>query len=176
MIKKRIVVGLVSVCMAATLGLGLVGCGGGNPGQQIADTVTQLTGGDVTGKVGNEYATKWFNFTVNSMSTNTSFAGHTAADGNKLVIANITITNTFGTPQTFGTFDWFVMGDGSAEIYPLPPLNNSMMPENFEIKADETVTCDVVVEFPEDLKNPFFMYTEVDEQGSVFASFKIPIS
>ena len=177
---KRLVVLLVVVSMAAALTL--TGCTGGSNNDQtsqggsITDTISQLLEGDVNGQVGQEYATKWFTFTVNSMSTGTSFAGYTAGSGNKLVIANITITNTFGSAQPFGTYDWFVKGDGSTEeIWPLSPLNNTMMPDSFMVNDNETVTYDVVVEFPSDLKNPMFMYTEVDEKGSVFTTFKIAI-
>ena len=177
--KKRLVALLVSACLVATLGL--VGCGGsGNQSQSsgnpVSEAISQMLEGDVTGQVGQEYATKWFTFTVNSLTTDTSYEGFSAADGNKLVIANVTITCTFPEPQAFGTFDWFVMGSNvNNEIWPISPLNDNMMPDNFMLGNKETVTYDVVVEFPANLSNPYFMYTEVDEKGQVFTTFKLPI-
>jgi len=176
---KRLVVLLVALSMAATLGL--AGCNGGgssdqsDSGNAMSDMMSQLVEGDVTGQVGKEYATKWFTFTINSMSTGSSFAGYDAISGSKLVIANITITNTYGTPQPFGTFDWFVQGEGSSQFLPMSPLNNGMMPDSFELGSNETVTYDVVVEFPEDTKTPYFMYVEIDEGGNVYTTFKLPI-
>jgi len=172
-IGKRLVILLVAVSMAATLGL--AGCSSNGGGNDISNAVAQLLEGDVTGQIGKEYKTQWFTFTINSMSTNSSFAGYTAASGNKLVIANITLTNIFGSSQPFGTYDWFVLGDNTDEIYPLSPLNDKMMPESFSLNDKETVTYDVVIEFPEDLKNPYFMYTEIDEKGTAGTTFKIPI-
>lgn len=175
---------LVAACMAATLGL--AGCLGGGGGDDAEDTTTPLEGisnalsqlveGDVTGKVGTEYATKWFTFTVNTMNTASEFAGHEAKEGNTLVVANITITNTFGEPQPFGTFDWIVDDDTlEHRIHPMAPLNSSMMPEDYTLNDGQSVTYDVVVEYPADLANPHFMYIEMDENERVFTTFKIPI-
>ena len=177
--KKKLTVFLVTLSMIAALGL--VGCGGGNnPVQNVVDdasnAVSQLLEGDVTGQVGKEYATKWFKFTINSLETASSFAGYNAADGNTLVIANITITNTFGSTQPFGTFDWFVDDDSLAEyLWPMAPLNDTMMPESFDLPDGQTVTYTVVVEIPANLANPYFMYTEVDSEGNSFTTFRVPI-
>ncbi|MCL2528817.1 MAG: hypothetical protein FWE41_00540 [Coriobacteriia bacterium] len=175
---KRLAVLLVALSMAATLGL--AGCNGdgsdqSDGGSSMSDMMSQLVEGDVTGQVGKEYATKWFTFTINSMSTGSSFAGFEAASGSQLLITNITITNTYGTPQPFGTFDWFVQGEGTSQFMPMSPLNNGMMPDSFELGSNETVTYDVVVEFPIDIKSPYFMYVEIDEQGSIYTTFKLPI-
>jgi len=174
-IKKRAVALLLAVCMAATLGL--VGCGtGGNPINSVSNAIAQMIEGDVTGQAGKEYATKWFTFTVNTMGTGTSFAGYEAASGNKLVLANITITNTFGSPQPFGTYDWLVDDGSLANPYwPMAPLNSNMMPENYMLNDGETVNYDVLVEYPANMSNPNFMYIEVDEEGNTFTTFKIPI-
>ncbi|MCL2807923.1 MAG: DUF2510 domain-containing protein [Coriobacteriia bacterium] len=135
-----------------------------------------ISGGDITGEIGREYSTKWFDFTVNSMRVSSSIPEHTASAGNVLVIANITITNTFGSLQPFGTFDWLVDSSSLSDyIWPMDPLNSSMMPESYNIDDGETVTYDVVVEIPDDLDNPFFMYIELDEKGQQFTTFKIPI-
>ena len=179
---KKLVIFLVAISMAATLGL--AGCNGGgssnddpqqNAGTGISNDITELTEGDVVGQVGKEYATKWFTFIINSMSTDTSFAGYTAPSGKKLLIANITITNTYATPQPFGTFDWFVQGEGSSQLLPMSPLNDNMMPDSFELGTNQTVTYDVVIEYPEDTRSPYLMYVEIDESGNVYTAFKLPI-
>jgi len=135
--------------------------------------------GDVTGQVGTEYATRWFTFTVNHMDVTPSIAEYAAANGKVLLIANVTITNTFGSTQPFGTFDWFVDDDTLSDyISPLSPFNAellNMMPDHFDLDDGQTVTYDVVVEFPENLPNPYFLYIEINEVGDAFTTFKIPI-
>ncbi|MCL2529784.1 MAG: DUF2510 domain-containing protein [Coriobacteriia bacterium] len=144
--------------------------GSNNPPQEIS--------GDVIGQVGTKYATRWFDFTVNSMQVASSFGSVTAGSGNSLVIANVTITSTFDTPQPYGTFDWFVDDDSlSSFIYALDPVsgNNTMMPAEFTLNPGQTVTYDVVIEYPSNLSNPQFTYVEFGASGTVFNRFSIPI-
>ncbi len=136
--------------------------------------------GNVTGRVGEEYSTRWFTFTFNSLETGSTYsrgsANYTASSGNTLVIASITITNTSGGEQPFGTFDWFVNARSLSEpIWPIDPLNNNMMPTDFYLQDGETATYDVVIEYPSNLASPYFTYTEVDEYGGTHATFQIPI-
>ncbi len=178
--KKRALALFVSLCMAATLTLGACG-GSGDPVEQaandIGDAVTQAFQGDVMCEIGKEYSTKWFKFTVESLSTASSFEGYTAADGMTLVIVHVTITNTFGSTQPFGTFDWFITADSLGEdyIFPMSPLSSGMMPDNFDLADGETVTYDVVIEYPSDLQNPNFTYIELDAQQNAYATFMYPI-
>ena len=139
------------------------------------NNISNQTTGDVMAEVGKEYATKWFTFTVKSMKVTSSIPEHNAASGSTLMVASITVTNTYGTPQTFGTFDWVIIGDDDYYYVPLSPLNNNMMPDVFELKDKESATYDVVIEYPSDLKNPYLMYIEQDESGQVFQSFMIPV-
>lgn len=176
--KKRIIAVLVALCMVSTLSL--TACGVGEQVQQATDdaieAVAQMIDGEVTGEIGTEYTTKWFTFTVDSMSTSYSYGDYTAEAGNILVIAHITEKNISGATQPFGTFDWFVDDTTLADyIYPLEPMNDDMMPESFELSDGETASYDVVIEFPEDLANPFLMYIEADDQGSTYDTFMIPI-
>jgi len=190
--KKKLVALLLSLCMVAVFGL--AGCGGdsggaGNSGNNNNSNNTGNTGnngssggssvaltGEIVGQTGVTYSTKWFDFTVNSLRTDSSFASITAANGNILVIANVTITNTFGSTQPFGTFDWLVDDDTLAEyIFPLAPVNDTMMPTDFDLEDGKTVTYDVVLEIPAGLPNPFFMYIEIDASGAAYNAFKLPI-
>jgi hypothetical protein len=181
--SKLLVALMISLCMVATFAL--AGCNGGNNGQQDQgqeqqeqqqQQQPQQLSGTVTGNIGVLYATKWFTFTVNSMSTNASFENYNAADGYTLVIANVTITNTFGATQPFGTFDWFVDDESLTRyIYPLDPLGSNMMPTQFDLNDGDTVTYNVVIEYPSDLADPYFMFVEVDEENNLGAAFRLSI-
>lgn len=177
-LRTKLLTLVLSLCFVSSIAL--TGCGAGEQVQQVADdaanSAAQLIEGDVTGEVGKEYTTKWFTFTVDSITIDTSYAGYTAAEGNKLVIAHITETNIFGSPQPFGTFDWVVDDDSLEDyIFPLDPFSDDMMPASFELADGETASYDVVIEYSEILANPFLMYTEADNQGDTYTSFKIPI-
>lgn len=176
--KKRVISLLLSLAMVSTLMLS--GCGVGEQVRQATDdavsAVTNILQGENIGEVGKEYATKWFKFTVESMTTTSSIPDYAATEGNILVVARITETNTSGSSQPFGTFDWFVDDDSLMDyIYPLDPLNDEMMPASFSLADGETATYDVVIEYPNNLANPFLMYIEADDQGETYSTFKIPI-
>jgi hypothetical protein len=158
----------------------------GDDGQQqgpigggvVDDTPGQTLEGDVVGKVGTKYETKWFSFTVNSMTTGTTYQGYSAASGNTLVISNITITSTSSTPQSYGTFDWRVDDDTLAEyIYPMDPITGvkDMMPASFELSQGQTATYNVIIEYPSSLPSPVLMYIEAGESGTRYSTFVIPI-
>ena len=177
-ISKKVLLLLVAVSMVATLAL--TACGGGSQAKDTTEDTTesaaQTLEGDVTGEIGKEYQSKWFTFSVDALTKTDSIPELSAGEGNSLVVATVTITNTSGSEQLFGTFDWLVDDDSLAEyIYPVDPLNDKMMPAEFALKDGETATYDVVVEFPADLANPFFMYIEADENGQTYSTFKIPI-
>jgi len=204
-VKKRLLVALVSVCMVAALGLTACNGNNGSQSDQSStdqnntattdtssnnnstdnatnsnstsnNSTAQQLSGDVIGQVGTEYATKWFTFTVNSLTTSSSYDTMTAASGDTLVIANVTITNTFGSAQPFGTFDWFVDDSSLSDyIYPVAPINSGMMPESYTLQDGDTVTYDVVIEISSSLANPYFMYVEVDSSGNTFSTFSLPI-
>ena len=182
-VKRRVLAVVLSLCLMSSVFL--AGCGIGDQVQEqvqqsVADVVNAitLTQGDNTGQVGKEYATKWFTFTVESMSTTSSIPEHSAAAGNILLVARISITNTSGAEQPFGNFDWFVDDDSLLDyIYPveLHDVNDQMMPEKFMLQDGESATYDVVIEFPENLADPSLVYIEADDQGQRYATFMIPI-
>lgn len=177
--KKGTIALLLSLSLVATLALGA--CGAGQQVQQAAEeaisAVTNLTQGENVGEVGKEYATKWFTFTVETLEKTPSLPDVVASEGNILVVARITETNTSGSTQPFGTFDWFIDDDTlSTPIFPLDPVNEQMMPVSFNLADGESVTYDVVFEIPEDLAHPFLVYIEENDQGETFSTFKIPVN
>ena len=174
--KRRMVALLIAFSMAATLGL--VGCGGGGTGGSDSNEPrAQMISGLFTGQVGVKYGTEWFEFTINTMTTGSEFAGHTAAEGFELVIANVTITNTSGATQPFGTFDWFIDDDLLMDyLFPLSPLTDSMMPDFFELANKETATYDLVIEIPINLPSPYLIYVELSEYEDEGATVRIPVN
>lgn len=179
---KTLALSSLAIILCVMLSLSLFACGQDTSPAQQDDTAaitssSEMLEGDITGVVGTEYETKWFTFTIDSLSSASSYGDYTAADGNLLAVAHITETNTSSDQQHFGTFDWFV-DDGSFEnlYYPLDPLNDTMMPASFVLEAGETASYDVVIEYPLELAAPSLMYVEADDQGGIYVTFKVPLS
>ena len=136
---------------------------------------TQGSSGEVICEVGTQYATRWFTFTVNNLYTSSNYESITAASGNMLVIANVTLISTYSTPQPYGTFDWHLDDPSGVHIKPLNPVSDTMMPLEYTLEPNETRTYDVVIACPTDLTNPFLTYAEITVNGDVYKTFKIPV-
>jgi hypothetical protein len=89
-------------------------------------------------------------------------------------------TNIFDESIPMGTFDFWVDSDSFDEyLMPLAPLNDTMMPEEFELAVDDSVTYHIIYEVPVDLADLRIFYTEIaddgSEEGEVGATFSIKI-
>ena len=73
--KKR----LFALAMAAAMLLGLAACGGGSN----------------EGRTGDTMETYFFEFTVNGAYLSSEYEGYAPADGNVLLVADITVKTTF---------------------------------------------------------------------------------
>lgn len=147
--------------------------GSTNTGSNYVD---EYLSGSINCQVGTRYSTRWFDFTVNNLAYSNSIPGVTASNGNTLLLVNVTITNTFGSTQPFGTFDWYVQDSRGYywdPMYPLP--NTDMMPDYFDLEDGHTVNYDLVIEIPNNLNGAYFMYTEVTAGGDSYNSFVFPI-
>lgn len=151
---------LIVVTMAFILMFALAGC----------DMVGGLFGGKTSGKIGDEMKTEWFNFTVTSANEADSYAGYTPAAGKKLVVVDITETNTTDGDLEMGTFDFDLDDPADTEYYKraIDPLDDTMMPESFTLASGETVSYTLVFEVEASSSGFSFLYTEyyVSSDGS----------
>jgi len=126
---------------------------------------------EVTGQLGVKYEIWWGEFSVNSMHVIPAYESHKPASGNTLVMFNVTMYNTDNSPHPIGTFDWFIMDETLDEvIFPIDPLkdNTFMMPSSVMLDPGLSVSHDVIIEFPENLKNPQIMFFDADYEGNIF--------
>jgi hypothetical protein len=174
-LKQRGVAAVLSLCLAS--GFMLTGC------EQIGDAVggavdaaTSAIKGDVRGEVGTTYSTRWFDFSIDSVSIASTYGDYAAEQGNTLAVVRVTEKLTYDSPQPFGTYDWFLDDDAAPEyIYPLDPFNDTMMPLEFTLSPNESVTYDIVFEYPETFTAPILYYIEADTTGDTYATFTVPI-
>lgn len=162
--------------LAAVLLLG--GC------KQVTETITsaaeiaaQRVSGDIRGEVGTAYATQWFEFTVKSAKAVDSYAGYTPEDGYQLVDIVVSETNIFDDTIPMGIVD-FAMDNDDFDVYyfALDPLDDTMMPEEFELEPGESAEYHLVYEVPEGYTELMLLYLEVDEEDNEGDLFTIYIT
>ena len=157
---------LLALAMTAAMALGLTACGG--------------SGSSSEGRIGDTMETFFFDFTVNSVRLTRDYEGYTPADGNVLLVADITVKNT--NRQSIEMYDtdfWAQWGKGDdvlaypitldAETYEtLDPVGDSQLPGTYTLAADEERTGELVYEVPAGFTDFSIAYLEqfVDEDGN----------
>lgn len=157
--KKR----LFALAAAAVMVLGLTACGGGSN----------------EGRTGDTMETYFFDFTVNSAYLTSDYAGYTPAEGNVLLVADITVKNTF--QQSFEMYDVDFQAqwdDGDdAFAYPittdmetfteLDPVGENQLPGTYPMAVDEERNGELVYEVPTGHVDFSISYLEqfVDDAG-----------
>ncbi len=146
----------------------------GTSAAEVADKVAQALSGDVTGEVGKTYKTDWFEFNIKSITKVDTYAGYKAADGNQLYDVLVYEKNIFDEDIPMGTSDFYFDAETFEEyIYPIDPIDNTMMPGEFMLKPKDTAEYHMIYEIPADTVDPKLMYTEIDENDTQGATFTI---
>ncbi|MDR3280968.1 MAG: hypothetical protein LBT23_10680 [Synergistaceae bacterium] len=169
-------IALVLVFVPAVVRIALSSGGDGASAGTIAQSIAGMLKGDVTGEIGHEYKTRWFNFTVHSIDRVSEYAGYEPDEGNILLDVVVEEFCTFENSIEMGTFDFFMDADSFDEYaYPLNPLDDTMMPEEFKLGPKERKKYHMVYEAPSDAKGVKLIYKEIDEEENTHATFTINI-
>ena len=155
---KRLLVLLTALAVT----LSLAGCG--------ADTKE--------GRTGDTMETYFFEFTVNSAALTNDYEGYTPAEGNTLLVAEVTVKNTFKESIEMYDAD-FQLGWGDEDdafAYPitintetmeeLEPVGENQLPGTYTLAVDEERTGDLVFEVPAGQADFSIGYLEMFDDGS----------
>ena len=148
----------VGIIVATVLAFSLVGCGpvdsaiqniasSGSNTSSKSGVVTADDDGYAEGRMGDVMRTYFFDYTVNSAYTCNDYEGYTPSEGNKLLVAEITVKNT---------------------------VSDEQLPEEYDLGVNEEKTGLLVFEVPEDSKDYSISYLEQfsnDTEGDVFFVF-----
>lgn len=179
---------LLSVLLAVFLVLVLAGCGGKSSGSSGSGSNGDNVGsgnGDVyaedgwaEGRMGDTMHAYWFNYTVNSAYTCGEFAGRAAAEGCKLLVAEITVKNTVTSSIEMYDTDFQAQWGGSGdddyrvpittdpETYEeLDPISDDQLPGTYSLGVNQERTGLLVYEVPAENKDFSISYMEAFEEG-----------
>lgn len=162
---------------AAVLALFLVLClGACDAAQNVVNNVASAIQGDVTGEVGKLYSTKWFDFSVNTLTIADTYKGVDADEGYTFLVAEVYELNDWEGDGDIpmSPYDYYALADDdSTEIWPESAWDEAMMPDSFYLEPEEEATYDVVFMVPESAATVKFVYVEMDENGDTYATFTI---
>lgn len=166
----------------------LTACGGGTGGAgedgNSGGAEVWAENGFAEARVGDLVHSYFMDFTVNSAYTTGEYHGHTAPEGQKVLVVEMTITNTYkesipmydddfqgqwtASPET-DEFAWPITegGDGSD----LDVVSEDQLPAEYELAVGESRTGALVYDVPADEKDFSISHRELfsdDSEGSTF--------
>lgn len=178
---------VLSLTLALLLLL-LVACGG-DPGGTAAPGGE--SGGEVwaedgyaEGRIGSLMHSHFMDFTVNSAYTASSYHGHAAPEGMKVLVVELTVKNTFNESLPMYDDDFQGQWSASAETdeyaWPitegeggseLDTVAEEQFPAEYELAVNESRTGTLVFDVPEDEKDFSISHLELfsdDSEGDTF--------
>ena len=172
--RKRIVFSLMASILLLLSACGSIpGMEGGSSSGGSASS------SDGTYHVGDTISTAFFDFTVNSAYLTSDYAGYTPAEGNVLLVANITVKNTFEQSIEMYDTDFQVQWDDGDDAYAYPittdmetytevePVGENQLPGTYPMAVDEERSGELVYEVPSGFTDFSIAYLEqfVDDSG-----------
>lgn len=123
---------LFALAAAVVMALGLTACGGS---------------GSSEGRTGDTMETYFFDFTVNSAYLTSDYAGRTPGEGNVLLVADITVKNTFEQSIEMYDTDFQVQWDDGDDAYAYP-ITTDMETYTEVEPVGERTSCPVHIPWP----------------------------
>ncbi len=171
---KKLAALLAAMALAGVLALSLTGCdklpgvdAGVTGASQASDG--RQTGGYALGKIGEKLTTQFFTFSVNSVEKADSCGDAVPGEGNTLVVAEITVKNTFGETIPMFSSD-FALGYGEGDedyCFPLEAAGDGLMELQYDLAKGEEITAKVAYEVPADADSFSLFYLEIYEDDFV---------
>lgn len=159
----------ISIILTIAMVLALSGCG---------DKVGYAKDGYAEGRMGDTMHTDFFDYTVNSAYCCAEFEGYVPAEGNQLLVADVTVKNTFNESIPMFDTDFQVQWNSeSEEDYDFPitlytdPVSDEQLPTEYEMAVKEERTGLLVFEVPEGKKDFSISYRVMYEDESTGDTF-----
>ncbi len=135
--------------------------------------------GNAEGRLGDTMHTYFFDYTVNSAYLCDEYEGHTPAEGNEILVADVTIKNTVTSSIPMYDTDFQIQwNDDADDAFGFPitlelddVLNDEMLPGEYELSIGKTINGLLVYEVPAGNKDFSISYLEMfddDTTGDVF--------
>lgn len=133
------------------------------------------------GRMGDTMKTYFFDYAVNSAYLCDEFNGYVPTEGNRLLVAEVTVKNTFNESIVMYDTDFQVQWNSTGEEdYDFPitfyadPVSDEQLPAEYELGINKDRTGLLVFEIPADRKDFSISYLELfddDSEGNVFFVF-----
>ena len=136
----------------------LTGCGGTQ-----AENDQRFVQGDTV-------STAWFDYTVTSSQSVGEYGGYISAEGDQLVVVELTIKSTYPQPVTMYDSDfqlaWPGMSQDDTRCMPVEYYCEQQLPAEYDLAEKETRSGVLVYQVPEEETDFQFLFREVFDDGT----------
>lgn len=150
-----------SFLLALIMLFSLAACGEGglslNPKGKDSD-------GPKEGYIGDTMSTYWFDFMVSDAYSCTKYHNYTPSAGNKLVVVNMTLKNTFEESVDMWGDDFVILWDGEDDYMdiPLPAgISDDQFPDEYVLGINAKKDGVLVFEVPEEFRDFAIGFVEI---------------
>lgn len=156
---------IVSLLLSFVMLLSLFACGEG--GLSLKGSSTS----DKEGYIGDTLSTYWFDFTVDDAYSCSAYHDYTAAAGNKLVVAAMTLKNDCGASVDMWGDDFVILwntGDDDVDMALALPggLSDEQFPDEYTLGINQSRSCTAVYEVPESCRDFAIAFMEIFESDT----------
>ena len=154
---------LASFALALVMALSLAACGEGG-----LNLDPKETSNDGYGYIGDTMSTEWFDFTVDDAYSCSEYHGYTPSAGNKLVVVDMTLKNTWGQSVDMWGDDFILIWEISDEDIdmdiPLQAgLSDEQFPDEYVLGINATKKGVSVFEVPQEYRDFVLGFQEIYE-------------
>lgn len=172
---------LASILLTLTMVVALAGCSktsGGTVGGTSGGVGYPDEDGYAEGRMGDTMHTYWFDFTVNSAFTCDEYEGYVPADGNQLLIAKVTVKNTFNEslPMFYTDFQaqWGDDDDDDAYAFPVEgsdSISDEFFADEYYLDVNGSESALLLYEVPAGNNDFSLSYLEYADNGTTGDTF-----
>ena len=170
---------MLSLAACGKTGLSDAGNDWVNEDEDIEVYENQAGSSTYEGKIGSTLKTTWFDFTVtDAYVTDEDLGGYSVSDGNRLLVVEVKLKNTYGDPVPMWDDDfWIEWGDDGDGAYPIDvneTITDDQLPDEYELGSKETKTGTIIFEVPDDVEDFAFVFLEYfddNTEGNYFAVY-----
>ncbi len=136
----------------------LTGCGSG---QNDADQHFSL---------GDTVSTAWFDYTVTGVESTEEYGGYISAEGEQLVVVELSLKSTYPQPVTMFDSDfqlsWADMSQDDTRCMPVEYYCQQQLPSEYELAPRENRSGVLVYQVPDDQQTFYFTFQEIFDDGT----------
>lgn len=119
---------------------------------------------------GDTVSTAWFDYTVTDAKSVGEYGGYISAEGEQLVVVELTIKSTYTQPITMFDSDfqlsWSGMSQDDTRCMPVEYYCQQQFPAEYELDAKESRSGVLVYQVPKEETDFQFLFQEVYDDGT----------